>query len=70
MEMAKDKAPGPNGFTTDFFPTCWPIIKQDIWGLVEDSQNFANVLPTLDTTFLTLIPKEESTDNPPTNSAS
>jgi hypothetical protein len=57
MEMPKEKSPGPNCFIADFFQTCWPIIKYDVLELVEYSQIFSKVLPTLNATFLALIPK-------------
>ena len=29
--MPMGKAPGPDGFTSDFLRACWPIIKADIY---------------------------------------
>lgn len=31
--LPSDKAPGPDGFNTDFIKRCWPIIKQDFYNL-------------------------------------
>jgi hypothetical protein len=30
-----DKSPGPDGFNTNFVKRCWPIIKQDFYGLCD-----------------------------------
>ena len=56
-QMAKDKAPGLDGFTTNFFHVCWDWMKEEIWALVEDSKKYRSVLRALNLTFLTLIPK-------------
>lgn len=57
MEMPMSKSSGPNEFTTDFFHHCWPIVKEEVWGLEEESCCIKGVLPTLNATFITLIPK-------------
>ena len=33
-----DKAPGPDGFTTNFFHHLWDLIKTEVWKLVEKSR--------------------------------
>ena len=63
-QMEKDKAPGPNGFTMNFFHACWDWLKEEIWALVEDSRKIGNILRALNSTFLTLIPKENGTEDP------
>eukprot|EP00253_Pinus_taeda_P001472 PITA_01472 len=57
--MPNDKAPGPDGFTINFYKSCWSIVKQDVWEVVEDS-----ILKSLNSTFLALIPKVEEAKNP------
>jgi hypothetical protein len=64
MEIPKGKSPGPDGFTTEFFHACWYVIKQDVWEVVEDSRRYLMVLPSLNSTFLTLIPKEDKVEYP------
>ena len=63
-QMAKDKAPGPDGFTTNFFHAGWEWLIEEIWDLVEDSRKSKSVLRALNSTFLTLIPKESGTEDP------
>jgi hypothetical protein len=63
-DMPLGKAPGPDGFTTDFFHHCWDIIGQDVWEVVEESRSSGQVLQAFNATFLTLIPKEERVTNP------
>ena len=55
--MAKDKAPRPDGFTLKFFHACWDWLKEEFCALVEDSINTGNILRALNSTFLTFIPK-------------
>eukprot|EP00253_Pinus_taeda_P029908 PITA_29908 len=58
-EMPNGKALGPDGFTIDFYKTYWDIIKTKVWEVVEDSQRFSSILKSLNSTFITLIRKEE-----------
>lgn len=62
--MPNGKAPGPNGFTIDFFKACSTNIKEEVYTLVEESRTHKSGLKALNTTFLTLIPKEEGVDSP------
>ena len=36
--MAKNKAQGPDGFTTEFFQATWNFMKKDIVSIVEESR--------------------------------
>ena len=64
IDMPPGKAPGPDGFTKDFFHHCWDLVKQDVREVVEESRVLSVVLPALNATFLTLIPKEEKINHP------
>lgn len=63
-EMQNVKAPGPNDFNVDFFKSCWEIVKQDILEVVEDLRRSKTILRALNTSFITLIPKEENSMTP------
>ena len=63
-EMQNGKALGPDGFNVDFFKACWNIVKQDILNVVEDSRLNRTVLKVLNTSFISLIPKQESAQTP------
>jgi len=65
-EMPKGKSLGLDGFTMDFYQAYWPIVKNEVWEVVEDSRKYKKVLPAFNATFLTLIPtkyKVEKTNN-------
>jgi hypothetical protein len=64
QELPTGKAPCPDGFTTDFFHSYWKMLREEVWQLVEESCSSGKVLPALNATFLTLIPKEERVTNP------
>lgn len=63
-EMQNRKSLGPDGFNVDFFKACWEIIKQDILDVVEDSRKYKTILRVLNTSFITLIPKQEKAMKP------
>jgi hypothetical protein len=40
--LSSDKAPGPDGFNTDFVKKCWPIICEDFYNLCNDFYLYYN----------------------------
>jgi hypothetical protein len=62
-EMPADKAPGPDGYTGNFFKVCWDIIKGDIMAVFESLNNLrcAN-MNLLNSANIVLIPKKEGAD--------
>eukprot|EP00253_Pinus_taeda_P006105 PITA_06105 len=65
MAQLKDgKAPGPDGFTANFFHEFWELIKTEVWELVEESRSMHWVLPSLNSTFIALVPKEATSNKP------
>eukprot|EP00253_Pinus_taeda_P005945 PITA_05945 len=63
-QIKEGKAPGPDGFTTTFFHAFWDLIKMEVWQIVEESRALRWLLPSLNSTFITLIPKEENSITP------
>jgi hypothetical protein len=64
QDTPKCKAVGPDGFTNDFFHHSWPLIRVEVWEIIEDSRSTRQVLQALNATFLTLIPKEGQAHHP------
>lgn len=64
QSMLNDKAPGPDGFTINFYKACWNTVKQEVWEVVEDSRRLGTILKSLNSTFLALIPKVEEAKTP------
>jgi hypothetical protein len=58
QEMPNGNAPGPNGFTVEFFKAYWEVVKHDIYRVVEDSRRSTSILKALNATMITLIQKE------------
>ena len=63
-KMALGKAPGLDGFTSNFFHLFWDLIKEDVLAIVEESRLKRGVLKAFNATFLTLIPKEVGAESP------
>jgi hypothetical protein len=55
--LPNDKAPGPDGFNTDFFKRCWHFIKEDFYDLCFAFQENSICLQSINDSFITLIPK-------------
>jgi hypothetical protein len=60
-QMHANKAPGPDGFNGFFLKNCWDIIKEDFYNLCFDFFNGSLDLESINSSFITLIPK---TNNP------
>ena len=55
----KDKYLGPDGWIVEFFLAFLDLLGSDLLRLVESSRLDGRVLPSLNFTFITLIPKKE-----------
>lgn len=63
-EMQNGKALGLDGFNVEFFKACWGIVKQDILEVVENSGKYRTVLKALNTSLISLIPKQVNAMTP------
>ena len=57
FDIAEDKAPGPDGYSSGFFKAAWPIVGQEVTTAVMDFFNTGRLLKQINTTLLALIPK-------------
>ena len=55
----KEKAPGPDGFPVEFFLAFFDLLGEELVELVEDARISGRVLPSLNSTFITLVPKSD-----------
>ena len=60
-ELPNEKSPVPDGFNNEFLKNCWPIIGKDIKELIHDFYEENISLESINSSFITLIPK---LDNP------
>ena len=56
--LQADKAPGPDGFTINFYRAAWDIIKEDLKIMLNWTNKNDKVGGATNSSFLTLIPKE------------
>jgi hypothetical protein len=59
----KEKSPGSDGWTVEFFLECFDVMGEDLLPMVEETMTTRKVSDALNATFITLIPKR---DNPET----
>ncbi len=57
--MKGDKAPGPDGFTMDFFHKFWEVLKEDLLNIFADLYNGSLDTGPMDYSYICLIPKKE-----------
>jgi hypothetical protein len=63
-DLPSDKAPGPDGFSGLFIKKCCPIIKYDFYRLCDEFWNGALNLQSINDAFITLVPKNNSSEGP------
>jgi len=63
-QLKAGKAPGPDGFTSNFLHNFWDLIKLEVWQVVEESRTLRWMYPGLNATFIALIPKAEESNTP------
>ena len=56
----KDKSPGPDGWPMDFFLAFFDLLGSELLNMVESSRIEGRVIPSLNSTFIVLIPKKEN----------
>jgi hypothetical protein len=56
----KERSPGPDGWTSEFFIFFFDLVGEDLLQLVEDSRLKGKISRSLNATFLVLIPKKDS----------
>eukprot|EP00253_Pinus_taeda_P030670 PITA_30670 len=56
----KDKSPGPDGWTIEFYLAFFDILGQDLLKVVEESRTTGSIYHAINSTFLALIPKTDS----------
>lgn len=63
-QLKAGKAPGPDGFTANFFQHFWELIKWEVWQVVEESRTLRWMYPAMNATFIALIPKTKDSSSP------
>lgn len=56
--MAKNKCPGPDGFTAEFYITTWSIIKEEVCNAVHYFFNTLHMPRIVNSAAIALVPKE------------
>jgi hypothetical protein len=56
----KERSPGPDGWTSEFFIFFFDLVGDDLLQMVEDSRKKGKIYGSLNSTFLALIPKENN----------
>ena len=57
-QMAKGKAPGPDGLSIEFYTRCWPIVKHDFVNLLNQMYSSQSIDNRTKSGFITLIYKK------------
>lgn len=58
--LPSDKAPGPDGFNTDYVKKCWLIICEDFYKVCHDFHNRNICLQSINGSLITLVPKHDN----------
>jgi len=61
--MRKGKSPNLDGFTTKFYQSCRPTLREEIWVLVENSKRITSIHCGFYVAFLDLSQKDKKTES-------
>ncbi|XP_010258726.1 PREDICTED: uncharacterized protein LOC104598390 [Nelumbo nucifera] len=64
FSMNRTKAPGPDGFTMAFYQDYWDTVKDELLLVFEEFHRRGVVNPSVNSTFLALIPKKKDALHP------
>ncbi len=62
-DVQGNKASGPDGFTMAFFQKCWNVLEKDVMDFFGEVHMYCKFEKSLNTTFLSLIPKKVDATN-------
>jgi len=57
FSFKKDKSPGPDGWTVEFFTVFFDLVSKDLLEMVEETRNLGKIIMGINSTFIALIPK-------------
>ncbi|KAK4384257.1 hypothetical protein Sango_3078900 [Sesamum angolense] len=57
FDIAEDKAPGPDGYSSSFYMAAWPVIGDEVVKAIVEFFTTGRLLKQVNTTMLALIPK-------------
>ncbi|KAL2230743.1 UNVERIFIED_CONTAM: Transposon TX1 uncharacterized protein [Sesamum indicum] len=57
FDIAEDKAPGPDGYSSGFYKAAWPVVGAEVTRAVLDFFSTGRLLKQVNSTLLALIPK-------------
>ncbi|KAL0290020.1 UNVERIFIED_CONTAM: hypothetical protein Sangu_2591500 [Sesamum angustifolium] len=63
FDIAEDKAPGPDGYSSGFFKVVWPIVGEEMFHAIMEFFHSGKILKQLNATLITLIPKVQLPSN-------
>ncbi|KAL0287731.1 UNVERIFIED_CONTAM: hypothetical protein Sradi_7117600 [Sesamum radiatum] len=60
FDIAEEKSPGPDGYSSGFFKAVWPIVGEEVTRAILDFFHNGKMLRQVNTTLLVLIPKVQA----------